>query len=101
MNFRGYAGYVSYVQKIENKVSTSDFELNDDDNNLYSNSNNSEENENQTSNYFEILEKLDIQSKYCLDLNDFFSGSKIKYYYHLELYSLLKSSLTTPPPEYI
>ena len=101
MNFRGYAGYVSYIEKMENKYQSSDDNLEDDNKGLYSNSNNSEENENQGSNYFEILEKLNLQARYCFSFNELSAGSKNQIFYHLELYSLLKPSLSTPPPEFI
>jgi len=102
MNFRGYAGYIAYLEKIEKSCCAVDHEdKDDDDNNLYTNTNSSEENENQGSNSFEILEKLNLQTKYNLLSEDLSSESRQQIYYHLDLYSLLKASLNTPPPEFV
>lgn len=102
MNFRGFAGYVAYLEKLErNSCAINQYDSDEEDRNLYTNSNSSEENENQGSNSFEILEKLHLQSKYCFLLTDLSKEAKDQIYYHLDLYSLLKPSLNTPPPEFI
>lgn len=99
MNFRGYAGYVDYLSKIENNCCAVDH-TNEDDTSNYYGSNSSEE-ENNSSNSFEVLEKLDVQNKYSFSIYDFSLSSKSPVFYLLDLYSLLKPGLNTPPPEFI
>lgn len=103
MNFRGYAGYVDYLNKLEKncKALASVEDTEDDKSNYYSNANSSEENENQGSNMFEILEKINSDLKYSFQFSEHTSTSKKQDFYHLELFSLLKVSLSTPPPELI
>lgn len=103
MNFRGFAGYVDYLSKIQEKcyvdINLSDND--DDDSNTYTNTNSSEENENQGSNMFEILEKINKDVDYCFKISEDTKLTKDQVFYHLDLYSLLKPSLNTPPPEVI
>ena len=101
MNFRGYAGYVDYLEKLSDNCCLVDLTQDEDDNNFYSNTNSSEENETQGSNMFEILEKLNTEVKYNFGFSDLHKTSNKQEFFHLDLYSLLKVSLSTPPPEFI
>ncbi|HEY4538564.1 MAG TPA: hypothetical protein VIG94_00990 [Faecalibacter sp.] len=103
MNFRGYAGYVDYLDKMEKNCIEAELSQDDEDesNNYYSNTNSSEENETQGSNMFEILEKLNTEVKYSFSFSDLYQKSNKQEFFHLDLYSLLKVSLSTPPPEFI
>ena len=102
MNFRGYAGYVDYLDKMESKIESFDVSQDSkEDSNTFSTTNSSEENENQGSNMFEILEKINNNEIYSFKITNFTKLSKEQIFYHLELYSLLKASLNTPPPEFI
>ncbi|MBF0596276.1 hypothetical protein [Faecalibacter rhinopitheci] len=95
MNFRGYAGYVDYLTKIETKQNTIDEETN----NYFSSS--SSEEENPTSNSFEVIEKIDFQKVFDFSLLSSSSSTQQEEYYHLDLFSLLKISIKTPPPELV
>lgn len=100
MNFRGYAAYVDYLSKIESNCCVVDYTDEEEDTSNYYGSNSSEE-ENNSSNSFEVLEKLDFQAKYSFSVFDFSISSKTPDFYLLDLYSLLKPGLNTPPPEYV
>ncbi len=97
MNMRGFAAYTDYVIKIENKNSTEKL----DSNKNFSSSNSSEENENQGSNTYEVLEKLNHQINYCFKVQEESKKSVEHNFFHLDLFSLLKPSLNTPPPELV
>lgn len=102
MNFRGYAAHIDYVSKIEKKNCTSTSEDKKESKNAnYSSSNSAEEEENHGSNSFEILEKLNRHIAYSFALLIDFSAKKKSEYFHLNLFSKLKLSLLTPPPELV
>lgn len=100
MNFRGYAAYIDYLTKLEKNCCAVDMNDEEDDSSNYYSSNNSEE-ENNSSNSFEVLEKLDMQTKYNFQFADFDSSKQAHEFYLLDLYSLLKPGLNTPPPEQV
>lgn len=98
MNIQAFAAYVDYNQKIEVKHSSSNTE---DDNSKFSNSNTAEENETKNSNSFETLEKLNPLFTYCLNI-PYNKEHQLEFnFFHIDLYSILKSSLNTPPPELV
>ncbi|RLZ08699.1 hypothetical protein [Faecalibacter macacae] len=102
MSIRGFAGYVDYADKIQKNSCVLDLSEDDDDkSNTYTNTNSSEENENQGSTMFEILEKINEEVNYCFKFTENTKLTKDQVFYHLDLYSLLKPSLITPPPEVI
>ncbi|MBS7333996.1 hypothetical protein [Faecalibacter bovis] len=105
MSIRGFAGYVDYSIKIQNNKCVSDnaSSTQDDESttNKYTNTSSSEENENQGSNMFEILEKINDEVNYCFKISEHKKLTKNQVYYHMDLFSLLKPSLNTPPPEVI
>lgn len=97
MNIQAFAAYVDYEQKIEVKKTSHT----EDENSNFSNSNNAEENETKNSNSFETLEKLNHSIYYCLNI-PFVDEYNLEFnFFHIDLYSILKSSLNTPPPELV
>ena len=96
MSMRGFAAYTDFKTKIENNITS-----NLDSNNNFSSTNSSEENENQSSNSYEVLEKLNHQVNYYFKIQEENNSSIEHIFYHLDLFSLLKSSLNTPPPELV
>lgn len=99
MNLRGYAAYTDYIQKKELSQNLETTTEEEDNSNYYTT--NSSEEENQNSNSFEILEKLNIQERFSfhflfVDYQTSEIHSEV-----LDLYSLLKSGLNTPPPEFV
>lgn len=99
MNFRGYAAYTDYMQKKE-LSRVLDTTAEEEDNSNYYTSNSSEE-ENQNSSSFEILEKLNIQERYTIHFLSVDNQSSQIHTDVLDLYSMLKSGLNTPPPEFV
>jgi len=97
MNLRGMAAYVNYSTQIENNQSIAD-DL-EEDSKTYTSTNSAEENENQGSNIYETLEKLNNHVRYSFKFNETENDKLEHIYYHTDIYSLIKPSLNTPPPE--
>ena len=98
MNIQAFAAYVDYDQKTEVKNSSNS---SDEENSNFSNSNNAEENETKNSNSFETLEKLNPLYTYSLNIPHIDKQYLEFNFFHIDLYSILKSSLNTPPPELV
>lgn len=98
MNIQAFAAFVDYDQKMEVKNKTSNTE---EDSSNFSSSNTAEENETKNSNSFETLEKLNPLYTYCLNV-PYTNKHQLEFnFFHIDLYSILKSSLNTPPPELV
>lgn len=95
------AGYVNYLDKSEIENYFVDIDDEDEDSSTFTTTGSSEENENQGSNMFEILEKINSHVKFCFKISDFTKLTKEQEFFHLDLFSILKASLNTPPPEVI
>ncbi len=101
MNLRGFAAYTDFMIEIENRVSdVLDTDSDEEDSSNYYTSNSSEE-ENQTSGGYEVLEKINQQQRFnfnCFETEE--KNLKVEEFV-LDLYDMLKPSLSTPPPEFV
>lgn len=96
MNIQGLAASIDYEQKIEQKENSSN--NTEEDKSNFNSSNSSEENE--TKNNYESLEKFHDFYSYYIKFQD--NNNELEHiYFHIDLFSKLKLSLNTPPPEIV
>lgn len=100
LNIRGFAAYTDFIESKETKTSAVlDTNSEEEDSNFYTT--NSSEEENQSSNGYEIEEKINQQLRYNLHFSEVEEDNLKVEYFVLDLYDMLKPSLSTPPPEMV